>query len=130
MTFWRRLRTYLVGVGLGLVIVYVMFGDRELNTWTPEKRIMTAIDSSSVTISTRAACQLKCLGLENRKWVELQQRASVNFSASNTQKTPCPIYHLEDKNETAEYLLIWEVCESEEEVEFLSITQKGKNCDC
>lgn len=130
MTFWRRFRTYLVGVGLGLVIVYVIFGDRELNTWTPEKRIMTAIDSSDVTISDRAACQLKCLGVEDRKWVEVQQAATVNFSESNPQKEPCPIYRLENKTETEEYILMWEVCESAEQVEFLSISKKGKSCDC
>ena len=130
MTFWRRFRTYLIGVGLGLLIVYVIFGDRELNTWTPEKRIMTTIDSSTVSISLRAECQLKCLGLEDKKWVEIQQASDINFSESNAQKKPCPVYRLENKSETAEFTMMWEVCENEERVELLSMTEKGKNCDC
>lgn len=129
MIFLRRLRTYLIGVGLGLVIVYVIFGDRELNTWTPEKRIMTAIDSSTVSVSSRAACQLQCLELENKAWVAIQQQAAVNFSESDTQKEPCPIYRLEYKEEE-EYTMIWEVCEADEKVEMLSINKKGVSCNC
>lgn len=107
-----------------------MFGDRELNTWTPEKRIMTTIDSSTVSISSRAACQLKCLGLEDKKWVEIQQGSDIVFSESNTQKKPCPIYRLENNSESAEFIMMWEVCENDEKVEMLSVSKKGKICDC
>ena len=130
MTFWRRFRTYLIGVGLGLLIVYVIFGDRELNTWTPEKRIMTTIDSSAVSISPRAICQLKCLGLEDKKWVGIQQASDINFSESNPQKKPCPVYRLENKSNEGEYTMMWEVCENEERVELLSVSKKGVGCDC
>ena len=130
MTFWKRFRTYLIGVGLGCLIVYVIFGDRELNTWTPQKRIMTTIDSSAVSVSLRAECQLKCLGLEDKKWVEIQHSSDINFSESNPQKKPCPVYRLESKPEEAEYTMIWKVCEFAEEVELLSISKKGKDCDC
>ena len=130
MTFWRRFRTYLIGVGLGLLIVYVIFGDRELNTWTPKNRIMTTIDSSTVSISDRAVCQLKCLGLEDKKWVEIQHASDINFSESNAQKKPCPVYRLENKFDKGEYTMIWEVCENEERVEMLSVSKEGKSCDC
>ena len=130
MTFWRRFRTYLIGVGLGCLIVYVIFGDRDLNTWTPEKRIMTTIDSSIVSISSRAACQLKCLGLEDKKWVEIQQSSNVNFSESNTQKNPCPVYRLEYISDKDDYTMMWEVCENDERVEMLSVTKEGKSCNC
>ena len=130
MTFWRRFRTYLIGVGLGCLIVYVIFDDRDLNTWTPEKRIMTTIDSSIVSISSRAACQLKCLGLEDKKWVEIQQSSNVNFSESNTQKKPCPVYRLEYIADKDDYTMMWEVCENDERVEMLSVTKEGKSCNC
>lgn len=130
MTFFRRLITYLIGVGLGLLIVYQIFGDRELNTWTPQKRIMTTIDSSTVTISSRAACQLKCLELEDKKWVTVQQQAEINFSESDTQKDPCPVYRLEYQKDEAEFTMIWEVCEKEEKVELLSINKTGAECSC
>jgi len=130
MTFWRRLRTYLIGVGLGLLIVYFIFGDRELNSWTPQKRILTAIDSSDITISDRAMCQLACLEMNEADWKKVQQKASVNFSESSTKKKPCPVYQLESKYLENDFKLIWKVCEKDEKVDLLSITKKGTNCAC
>lgn len=130
MTFWRRVRIYLVGFGLGLIMVYVMFGDRELNTWTPSKRVLTAIDSSSVLISERAKCQMTCLNLQTNDWKEIQAIAEVNFSESNVDKEPCPIYNLESSWKNEEYLLVWKVCEKKEEVELLAIRKEGKRCAC
>lgn len=130
MTFWRRVRTYLIGFGLGLVMVYVMFGDRELNTWVPSKRVLTAIDSSSVTISERAKCQITCLNLQENEWKKLQADATVNFSESNVNKEPCPVYHLESVYKNEEHLLIWEVCEDAEKVQLLAVRKEGKKCNC
>ena len=130
MTFWRRVRTYLIGFGLGLVMVYVMFGDRELNTWIPSKRVLTTIDSSAVTISDRAKCQLACLNLQEKDWKELQSTATVNFSESSVDKKPCPVYNLETTKNNEDYLLIWKVCESDEKVTLVAIRKDGKRCDC
>lgn len=130
MTFWRRLRTYLIGVGLGLLIVYLIFGDRELNSWTPQKRVLTAIDSSEVTISERAICQLTCLKMNEADWKKVQQKASVNFSESSTKKKPCPVYKLESNYLDSDFVLMWKVCEKDEKVDLLSITKKGADCKC
>lgn len=130
MTFWRRLRIYLVGVGLGLLIVYVFFGDRDLSGWTPQGRILTAIDSSNVTISPRAKCQLECNQMAMDEWRMVHTAASVDFSESSTQKKPCPVYRLNSKLENGDYQLIWEVCEQEERVELLSFVKHGVDCNC
>lgn len=128
MTFWKRLRTYLIGVGLGLLIVYVFFKDRDLSGWTPQGRVLTAIDSSAVTISKRAMCQFECYQLEAEDWREIHADASVDFSESNVQKKPCPVYRLNSVYQTEEFQLIWEVCEDAEKVELLSIIKKGETC--
>ena len=130
MTFWRRLRIYLVGVGLGLIIVYVFFNDRDLSGWTPQGRVLTTIDSSAATISERARCQLRCNNFEVEDWRKIHSTASVNFSESSTQKKPCPVYQLNSVFEEKNYQLIWEVCEDAEKVELLSFVKEGKKCDC
>ena len=130
MTFARRLRIYLIGVGLGLLIVYVFFKDRDLSGWTPQGRILTAIDSSQVEISERALCQFECIGMQQEQWRELHKVAKVNFPESSTQQKPCPIYHLKSELENEKYTLIWEVCESLERVKLLAISKEGKKCNC
>lgn len=128
--FWHRLKIYLIGVGLGLLIVYVVFGDRELNTWTPQKRILTAIDSSEVSFSDRAVCMMQCLNLQENEWKEIQKTAEVDFSESATRSKPCPIYRLNANYRGKDFLLIWEVCEKKGKVKMLNLIEKGRNCDC
>lgn len=130
MTFWKRLRTYFVGVGIGLIVVYFFFGDRDLNNWTPQSRVLNGIDSAEVKISERAACQLKCLSIETEDLKEVKAAAKVNFSESNTQKKPCPVYRLESSWRERDYQLIYELCEREETAELISLIQIGKTCNC
>ena len=103
MTFWKRLRIYLVGVGLGLLIVYVFFKDRDLTGWTPQGSVLTAIDSSEVHISERAMCQFECYDFSVKNWKEIHAIASVNFSESNVRKEPCPVYRLESTFKREKY---------------------------
>lgn len=130
MTFWRRLRTYLVGVGLGLLLVYVIFGDRDLSFWTPQGRVLTAIDSSEQSLSEKAICQMACLNITKADILEIQKTASVDFSESETQKKPCPAYRIYAKLEESDYVLIWQVCENQEKVKLLSIQSLAKDCSC
>jgi hypothetical protein len=130
MNFGRRLRTYLVGVGLGLLMVYVFFGDRDLSSWTPEGRILTTIDSSAMVFSERAICQMNCLQLSDSTIYKIQESAEVNFSESSTRREPCPVYKLESNWEEENYKLIWEVCENAEEVTLISILKEEKKCSC
>lgn len=130
MTFARRLRIYLLGVGLGLLVVYIFFKDRDLSGWTPQGRVLTAIDSSAVTLSERALCQLQCLEVEAANWRSIYREAKVNFNESNTKKKPCPIYHIKSYWKGEKYTFIWEVCENEEQVALLAVSSESKSCAC
>ena len=130
MGFWRRFKLYLIGVGLGLIAVWIMFSQSERPSWTPEGRVLLFIDSSHQSYSERALCQLKCLDLDSAQLAQIQKQASVDFSESNTRKKPCPVYQLNSVIENSKYRLSWEVCENEEEVELLAIQLEGRRCDC
>lgn len=130
MGFWRRFKLYLIGVGLGLIIVWIFFGQRERSSWTPEGRVLLAIDSSDQVFSTRAQCQMKCLQIDSNGLMEIQDLAEVNFSESNTRQKPCPVYQLKSYYQERNYQLVWKVCENDEEVELLAIQSEGVRCDC
>lgn len=115
------------GFGLGLLFVYGVFGERDVTYWLPERKILTAIDSSQVSISKTALCQLDCNGFSEKDIPGLMKDADINFSESETRKKPCPVYHITTHNE--KYFMIWEVCEPEEKVELLSF-DAGKRCSC
>lgn len=130
MGFWRRFRLFLIGVGLGLILVMVFFGSRDWTSWTPESRVLTAIDSSTVSISDRAACQMACLQLSEEQFLKIKTSSSVNFKESNVKAKPCPVYRLEGNWEERDYQLVWEVCEGKEKVKLLSVIKIGQECNC
>lgn len=130
MTFWRRFRLFLIGVGLGLIVVYAFFGNRDLDNWTPQSRVLNGIDSAEVKMSERALCQLSCLSLQLAELDSIKASAKVDFSESSPQKKPCPIYRLSSQWQTRDYQLFYELCESEEKAELISVIQIGKTCDC
>lgn len=130
MSFWRRFRLYLLGVGLGLILVMIFFGSRDWTSWTPESRVLTAIDSSSVELSERAKCQLRCLNLEQADLTKIQANGKVDFSESNVEAKPCPVYRINSRFKERDYQLIWEVCESAEEVQLLNLIKLGHTCNC
>ena len=130
MGFWRRFKLYLIGVGLGLIVVWIMFSQSDRPSWTPEGRVLLFIDSSHQSFSERALCQLKCLEIDSVRLSEIQSNAQVDFSESNTRKEPCPVYQLNSTIDNKNYHLSWEVCENDEEAELLGIQLEGNRCDC
>lgn len=59
MTFSRRLVLYLIGIGIGSVAAWFIFGERLANKgWTPKERIKKRIHATLVKQSTQAQQQL------------------------------------------------------------------------
>ena len=127
MGFWRRFRVFLFGVGLGLLFVYAVFGDRDVTAWFPERKILRAIDSSEVTITERAFCQLRCNNFPEEDLSNLLQGADIDFWNSDTRRKPCPHYHITSEDEKV--FMIWEVCEKQKTAELL-LFKTDKNCGC
>lgn len=84
-TFFRRLRTYLIGVFLGSIMVYFFFQDRLslFTSWTPKNRVLTAIETSDWQMSKLDSCTFECLGVKEKQ--TLLNEASVLFSESKSE---------------------------------------------
>ena len=90
--FGRRLFIYMIGFGLGCIMVWVMFykdGDRA--SWLPEDRVLEFLADTEVVISDDLKCQLAC---ENIPATCLDStfsaKATVNFKKSIKDNKPCP----------------------------------------
>jgi hypothetical protein len=92
MGFWRRLRTYLIGVGLGCFMVYFFFKDRQFDAWLPEGRVLEQIERSVIQPSSNANCWLRCTALSNDTLMKSLVQGEVDFGESETRREPCPIY--------------------------------------
>lgn len=108
MTFFQRFSRFALGLVMGLVLVTIFFGERELGSWLPEKRIRNSILNGNLTISTDAQTAMDTLNLNSKELKTLIQDADVHFKESDTRKKPCPVYLLK----TDLYKFKIEVCDS------------------
>jgi len=103
---WRRVRIYLFGVGLGLLVVFFLFRDGcGTYNYLPEDRIKAELQRYPLAVSERMQCLLQCN--EIREWdVEyLLENGDVRVKDSNPRATPRD-YVLEGTTDTGKKLSI------------------------
>ena len=122
MKFWQRLRVYLIGVAIGVVLSILLFGGRGCD-WTPTNRVKKRVFSGEIYTSDGLFCQMECQDLDSAAVYEFIDAADVDFSLSETQSTP-KVYHLSHEgevmkialNDSTSFIQSWELA--------------GQPCDC
>lgn len=87
----RRIRVYLFGVILGVIVVYSsLIKDRgkELLGWLPGPRVLGELNEYPQQISDKANCQLKCYVLGESILEEVYMNGDVKFSESRPKEDP------------------------------------------
>lgn len=118
MKFWKRVQVYLIGVGIGLVLSFIIFGGRGCD-WTPTNRVKKRIFSGAIFTSDSLFCQMQCQERDSASVYQFIDRADVDFSMSETQTEP-KVYHLALDGEvmkvalhdSTSYIQSWEMAAS------------------
>ncbi|HYG52356.1 MAG TPA: DUF4258 domain-containing protein [Flavobacteriales bacterium] len=87
MNFGRRLQYYLIGFGMGLVVCFVMFGQRGCD-WTPGNRVLKQIATSQILITDSVKCVMQENGISDDDVFQLLNNGDVIFSESKTHQVP------------------------------------------
>ncbi|MBK9284843.1 MAG: hypothetical protein IPM51_11090 [Sphingobacteriaceae bacterium] len=130
MKFWHRLKLYGIGFGIGLLIVYSMFGTR--SCVTPNEQKMQELVYQQFQLSDKAKCKLNYLK-KNEMLVKVELRHfEVNYEVSNVHQEPCGEYYIQPKEEFASqynYKLIINDCDTISRIDDISITT-ANTCTC
>lgn len=84
MKFNKRLRLYLVGVGIGVLLSFIIFDGRGCE-WLPSNRVLDAIQNSKIVISERDKCIAECEGISADEIYSLIESGDVNFGESDVR---------------------------------------------
>jgi hypothetical protein len=87
MNFGRRLRYYLIGFGMGLVLCFAIFGQRGCD-WTPGNRVLKQIATSEILITDSVKCVMKENNISEDEVFQLLNNGNVVFSESKTHQIP------------------------------------------
>lgn len=130
MNFIKRLKFYGFGFGLGLLIVFSMFGTR--SCVSPNEQKMQELVFQNFKLSDKANCKLKCI-MKNEMLLKIELRHfEVNYDLSNVHKEPCGEYYIQPKKEFGDkynYKLIINDCDTISKVDDISIPATY-TCNC
>lgn len=91
-TFGKRLRLYMIGLGLGTVLSIAIFGKGCSNMeWAPAGRVRLRMHSTLVRTTTTAQQQLGALGITLEQVRASMDSAEVDFAAS--KRTDDSLYY-------------------------------------
>lgn len=83
----------MLGVGLGCIMVYFIFGDRELEcSYFPNDRVLYDLRKKEIKFSPSAEAQRKDDPRLDSALIWMLDRGDVDFEASNTKLKPCKVY--------------------------------------
>jgi hypothetical protein len=129
--FGRRVRYYLIGVILGSLVVYAMFGNRsDIGCdYLPNARVLKNLRTKAHHYSSQANCHIECLALDSMDIAMMFAAGAVKFSESEPRKEPCGEYVLLTKlPDEREINMRVQNCDST--VTILSFRHDGTTCDC
>ena len=130
MKFWKRLRLYLIGLTLGVLIMYFFYKDKPLDAWLPKERIKIHLTEVPVGFTKLARCQRECYALSDRTVLDMIQDAEIFFDESQTHRKPCPIYLFRtDYKRGYNYELEVEYCQESGKVRAVR-SLDGAGCPC
>lgn len=97
MNFRQRLLRYLIGIGIGCLLVFVIFPKMDWLGWTPGKQMNKRIRQATWVASDYGVCTMKCNGVDNNRFDQARFNGEVNFEMSDVH-APIPRYQLEHEN--------------------------------
>lgn len=96
---WKRLKFYLFGIILGIIMVALIFQNRAC-TWTPSNRIKTAISDKIIVFPDNQIKKLETIGINKDNIFEFVVKADIDFGESLKDIGTYPrVYILEDEED-------------------------------
>lgn len=114
MSIWRKLLYYLLGVGLGVLAVMFIFGDRDIQcSYFPNDRVLYDLRKKERLFPEDVMTRMEDAGIDTSHISRLLWNGKVDFSKSNTELDSCKTYwiSLRPEGEKAFSILV-ENCDS------------------
>jgi hypothetical protein len=114
MAFLKRLKFYLIGVGIGTLMVLFMFGGRDdiQCAYFPNARTLKNIGEKELFASDLANCQYQCAGYDSTAIGNLLKAGNVDFDKSETKNDSCNVYYISSEFEGKPIVAYFQNCDS------------------
>jgi hypothetical protein len=135
-TWGRRIKFYLVGFTLGLLLCWILFfrhNDRDTTGWTPQSRVLKFIEKSrEINADSSMLCKLKCNGITLDSIRKACFTGDVDFGKSQTKKEPEHEYevNLKINGKDVQFYLGANMNDSTVRIIYVNPVMDGAKCGC
>lgn len=92
--FWRRLKFYLIGFGLGMLMVSIMFKGRA-GCKMPGTVKLEELQAQDMQLTRHVKCRMKCRSITTADVARVMIHGSINYDKSKVHDKPCGTYAVE-----------------------------------
>ncbi|GAB5556605.1 MAG: hypothetical protein SchgKO_08180 [Schleiferiaceae bacterium] len=132
MALLKRLGYYSIGLVLGSIMVWVFFGDRDIQcSYFPNDRVLSDLRKKEISFSENSQCLWDCYQLDSTAYHHILNNATIDFGKSQTRDTAAKVYYLETGNFSPAFAI--EIENRDSTAEVVSFHYKGDSqvdCDC
>ena len=115
MTFLKRLRFFLIGAGIGSIIVWVMLGQRAEKmqcSYFPNDRVLYDLAKKDMSFSEKAECQFACLNNDSTAIDDVLKSGDVDYKRSETEMEKCKTYYIDTEHKGKSLTGVFYTCDS------------------
>jgi len=132
-------RIVLFGFGALISIFFLSLGPENrlkntfyayLDYFNLDKRVIYHLSKEDPFFSTKSECQIVYYNLDKSKILSVLDGGEVNFSKSNKNQDPCPIYVVENELEDDFIEVTFEYCTDYNKVSIIGFTINSKEGIC
>lgn len=131
--FWRRLKLYLIGFGIGMLIVSVLFKGRTVCKM-PGTIKREELYSQDIVFTGHGLCRMKCRDISTADVAAVLVRGSINYGKSEPQDKPCGTYAVEGETADKRQLrIVFADCDTISKLVTaidLGMEKEEEGCDC
>lgn len=127
MNFTQRFQRFLVGIFIGVILSFFLFGNRNCNKWLPSERVRFMINEKVLRVDANADCLRACYKLDSDWITRTVDAGIVDYGRSEQRQVP-QRYFLEDPDDSDSGLMV-ELRDSASVVINVTIPN-APECDC
>jgi hypothetical protein len=103
---WRRIRLYLFGFIIGLIVVYFIYGNKDLKKLTPGLLKLNQLAAQPIHFSDTANCEMKCENVDSLEVRDAMTDGKVDSKKSNDFNVRYPMYNFAGHTRKGRFLHI------------------------
>jgi hypothetical protein len=122
-SFWRRLRYYGIGFGIGLLFVFVFFQNRGCS-WLPSNRVKNSILDRILVLPDDQEKAMKGRGVTQKDIIGALNEGDVSFSESK-KKDALKVYKIEHQRSTGKSIVFFFTLPKESFISEVHFTERN-----